>query len=123
MLITGPARPLLQVLVRFLFSVSKAYRRITYHNWRHGFNVAQTMFTLLMVCGQGRVGRAPTATPTCLVCPGWESDPLAKGRRQPTTSSQCLPSRLWVEGPWAGKQEGPSPQIPLPWPGWSTELG
>lgn len=41
---------LLQVLVRFLFSVSKAYRRITYHNWRHGFNVAQTMFTLLMVC-------------------------------------------------------------------------
>lgn len=39
-----------QVLVRFLYSVSKAYRRITYHNWRHGFNVAQTMFTLLMVC-------------------------------------------------------------------------
>uniref|UniRef100_A0A5F9D9V2 Phosphodiesterase n=1 Tax=Oryctolagus cuniculus TaxID=9986 RepID=A0A5F9D9V2_RABIT len=37
-----------EVLVRFLFSVSKAYRRITYHNWRHGFNVAQTMFTLLM---------------------------------------------------------------------------
>nr|XP_008541513.1 PREDICTED: rod cGMP-specific 3',5'-cyclic phosphodiesterase subunit beta isoform X4 [Equus przewalskii] len=36
------------VLVRFLFSVSKGYRRITYHNWRHGFNVAQTMFTLLM---------------------------------------------------------------------------
>ncbi|KAM6221526.1 rod cGMP-specific 3',5'-cyclic phosphodiesterase subunit beta [Rhynchocyon petersi] len=37
-----------EVLVRFLFSVSKGYRRITYHNWRHGFNVAQTMFTLLM---------------------------------------------------------------------------
>uniref|UniRef100_A0A8D2D025 Phosphodiesterase n=1 Tax=Sciurus vulgaris TaxID=55149 RepID=A0A8D2D025_SCIVU len=37
-----------EVLVRFLFSVSKAYRRVTYHNWRHGFNVAQTMFTLLM---------------------------------------------------------------------------
>nr|XP_054539602.1 rod cGMP-specific 3',5'-cyclic phosphodiesterase subunit beta isoform X6 [Pan troglodytes]XP_054539615.1 rod cGMP-specific 3',5'-cyclic phosphodiesterase subunit beta isoform X6 [Pan troglodytes] len=36
------------VLVRFLFSISKGYRRITYHNWRHGFNVAQTMFTLLM---------------------------------------------------------------------------
>ncbi|XP_036847191.1 rod cGMP-specific 3',5'-cyclic phosphodiesterase subunit beta isoform X2 [Manis javanica] len=36
-----------EVLVRFLFSVSKGYRRITYHNWRHGFNVAQTMFTLL----------------------------------------------------------------------------
>ncbi|KAM5283723.1 LOW QUALITY PROTEIN: rod cGMP-specific 3',5'-cyclic phosphodiesterase subunit beta [Hipposideros larvatus] len=36
-----------EVLVRFLFSVSKGYRRVTYHNWRHGFNVAQTMFTLL----------------------------------------------------------------------------
>lgn len=39
----------LQVLVRFVYSVSKGYRKITYHNWRHGFNVAQTMFTLLMV--------------------------------------------------------------------------
>ncbi|XP_032070113.1 rod cGMP-specific 3',5'-cyclic phosphodiesterase subunit beta [Thamnophis elegans] len=37
-----------EVLVRFVFSVSKGYRKITYHNWRHGFNVAQTMFTLLM---------------------------------------------------------------------------
>ncbi|KAM6469367.1 rod cGMP-specific 3',5'-cyclic phosphodiesterase subunit beta isoform 1-T1 [Liasis olivaceus] len=37
-----------EVLVRFIFSVSKGYRKITYHNWRHGFNVAQTMFTLLM---------------------------------------------------------------------------
>uniref|UniRef100_A0A669DDG3 Phosphodiesterase n=1 Tax=Oreochromis niloticus TaxID=8128 RepID=A0A669DDG3_ORENI len=36
-----------QVLVRFMYSVSKGYRRITYHNWRHGFNVGQTMFTLL----------------------------------------------------------------------------
>nr|XP_014435027.1 rod cGMP-specific 3',5'-cyclic phosphodiesterase subunit beta isoform X1 [Pelodiscus sinensis] len=36
-----------EVLVRFMYSVSKGYRKITYHNWRHGFNVAQTMFTLL----------------------------------------------------------------------------
>nr|XP_033782776.1 rod cGMP-specific 3',5'-cyclic phosphodiesterase subunit alpha isoform X3 [Geotrypetes seraphini]XP_033782777.1 rod cGMP-specific 3',5'-cyclic phosphodiesterase subunit alpha isoform X3 [Geotrypetes seraphini]XP_033782778.1 rod cGMP-specific 3',5'-cyclic phosphodiesterase subunit alpha isoform X3 [Geotrypetes seraphini] len=36
------------VLVRFLLSISKGYRKITYHNWRHGFNVGQTMFTLLM---------------------------------------------------------------------------
>ncbi|XP_046901113.1 rod cGMP-specific 3',5'-cyclic phosphodiesterase subunit beta [Hypomesus transpacificus] len=35
------------VLVRFMYSVSKGYRKITYHNWRHGFNVGQTMFTLL----------------------------------------------------------------------------
>ena len=46
-----------QVLVRFLFSVSKGYRRITYHNSRHGFNVAQTMFTLLMVRRPLAVGR------------------------------------------------------------------
>jgi len=32
-----------------VYSVSKGYRKITYHNWRHGFNVGQTMFTLLMV--------------------------------------------------------------------------
>lgn len=43
--------------MRFLFSVSKGYRRVTYHNWRHGFNVAQTMFTLLTV--RGRAGRLP----------------------------------------------------------------
>ncbi|MGH0167284.1 UNVERIFIED_CONTAM: hypothetical protein FKN15_002276 [Acipenser sinensis] len=36
------------VLVRFMYSLSKGYRQITYHNWRHGFNVGQTMFTLLM---------------------------------------------------------------------------
>uniref|UniRef100_A0AAY4ELX0 Phosphodiesterase n=1 Tax=Denticeps clupeoides TaxID=299321 RepID=A0AAY4ELX0_9TELE len=35
-------------LVRFMYSLSKGYRRITYHNWRHGFNVGQTMFSLLM---------------------------------------------------------------------------
>uniref|UniRef100_A0A8C8E1H6 Phosphodiesterase n=1 Tax=Oryzias sinensis TaxID=183150 RepID=A0A8C8E1H6_9TELE len=28
--------------------VKCGYRKITYHNWRHGFNVGQTMFTLLM---------------------------------------------------------------------------
>ena len=32
-----------------MYSVHKGYRRITYHNWRHGFNVGQTMFTLLTV--------------------------------------------------------------------------
>nr|XP_006632002.1 PREDICTED: rod cGMP-specific 3',5'-cyclic phosphodiesterase subunit alpha-like isoform X1 [Lepisosteus oculatus] len=37
-----------EALVKFMYSVSKGYRRITYHNWRHGFNVGQTMFTLLM---------------------------------------------------------------------------
>eukprot|EP00062_Callorhinchus_milii_P021559 gi/632978405/ref/XP_007905895.1/ PREDICTED: rod cGMP-specific 3',5'-cyclic phosphodiesterase subunit beta [Callorhinchus milii] len=37
-----------EVLVRFIYSLSKGYRKITYHNWRHGFNVGQTMFSLLM---------------------------------------------------------------------------
>ncbi|MBZ3882798.1 Rod cGMP-specific 3',5'-cyclic phosphodiesterase subunit beta [Sciurus carolinensis] len=35
-------------LVRFMYSLSKGYRKITYHNWRHGFNVGQTMFSLLV---------------------------------------------------------------------------
>ncbi|XP_038629776.1 cone cGMP-specific 3',5'-cyclic phosphodiesterase subunit alpha' [Scyliorhinus canicula] len=36
------------VLTRWMYTVRKGYRDITYHNWRHGFNVGQTMFTLLM---------------------------------------------------------------------------
>ncbi|KAK2116680.1 Rod cGMP-specific 3',5'-cyclic phosphodiesterase subunit alpha [Saguinus oedipus] len=38
-----------EALVRFMYSLSKGYRKITYHNWRHGFNVGQTMFSLLVV--------------------------------------------------------------------------
>ncbi|ELK00900.1 Cone cGMP-specific 3',5'-cyclic phosphodiesterase subunit alpha' [Pteropus alecto] len=38
-----------EVLTRWMYTVRKGYRSITYHNWRHGFNVGQTMFTLLMV--------------------------------------------------------------------------
>ncbi|XP_032288226.1 cone cGMP-specific 3',5'-cyclic phosphodiesterase subunit alpha' [Phoca vitulina] len=37
-----------KVLTRWMYTVRKGYRSITYHNWRHGFNVGQTMFTLLM---------------------------------------------------------------------------
>nr|KAF6458062.1 phosphodiesterase 6C [Rousettus aegyptiacus] len=37
-----------EVLTRWMYTVRKGYRSITYHNWRHGFNVGQTMFTLLM---------------------------------------------------------------------------
>ncbi|XP_023698136.1 cone cGMP-specific 3',5'-cyclic phosphodiesterase subunit alpha' isoform X2 [Paramormyrops kingsleyae] len=35
------------VLTRWMYTVRKGYRDITYHNWRHGFNVGQTMFCLL----------------------------------------------------------------------------
>uniref|UniRef100_A0AAQ4R8Y2 Phosphodiesterase n=1 Tax=Gasterosteus aculeatus aculeatus TaxID=481459 RepID=A0AAQ4R8Y2_GASAC len=32
---------------RWMYTVRKGYRSITYHNWRHGFNVGHTMFCLL----------------------------------------------------------------------------
>uniref|UniRef100_A0A8C4DLW1 Phosphodiesterase n=1 Tax=Dicentrarchus labrax TaxID=13489 RepID=A0A8C4DLW1_DICLA len=37
-----------EILTRWMYTVRKGYRDITYHNWRHGFNVGQTMFTLLL---------------------------------------------------------------------------
>ncbi|KAG8435213.1 hypothetical protein GDO86_013236 [Hymenochirus boettgeri] len=37
-----------EVLTKWMYTVRKGYRDITYHNWRHGFNVGQTMFSLLM---------------------------------------------------------------------------
>ncbi|KXJ28648.1 cGMP-specific 3',5'-cyclic phosphodiesterase [Exaiptasia diaphana] len=36
-----------ETLFRWLLSVKKNYRPVTYHNWRHAFNVAQSMFTIL----------------------------------------------------------------------------
>ncbi|XP_003500757.1 cone cGMP-specific 3',5'-cyclic phosphodiesterase subunit alpha' isoform X2 [Cricetulus griseus] len=40
-----------EVLTRWMYTVRKGYRPVTYHNWRHGFNVGQTMFTLLLTGG------------------------------------------------------------------------
>ena len=37
------------VLCRWTLSVKRNYRPVTYPNWRHAFNVAQTMFTMLYV--------------------------------------------------------------------------
>ncbi|XP_061084441.1 cone cGMP-specific 3',5'-cyclic phosphodiesterase subunit alpha'-like [Conger conger] len=37
-----------EALTRWMYTIRKGYRDITYHNWRHGFNVGQTMFALLM---------------------------------------------------------------------------
>merc|ERR1719412_488974 len=34
-------------LCRWLASVKKNYRKVTYHNWRHAFNVAQMMFATI----------------------------------------------------------------------------
>ena len=41
-----------EVLCRWLLSVKKNYRNVTYHNWRHAFNVAQMMFAILTVGSQ-----------------------------------------------------------------------
>jgi hypothetical protein len=38
-----------EVLCRWLASVKKNYRNVTYHNWRHAFNVAQMMFSIITV--------------------------------------------------------------------------
>ena len=35
------------VLCRWLSSVRKNYRDVTYHNWRHAFNVAHMMFAVI----------------------------------------------------------------------------
>ncbi|XP_071480419.1 cGMP-specific 3',5'-cyclic phosphodiesterase-like [Diadema antillarum] len=37
-----------EVLCRWTLSVRKNYRPVIYHNWRHAFNVAQTMFSIIM---------------------------------------------------------------------------
>jgi len=36
-----------KTMCNFILTVKKNYRPVTYHNWRHAFNVAQSMFTLL----------------------------------------------------------------------------
>ncbi|XP_064632499.1 dual 3',5'-cyclic-AMP and -GMP phosphodiesterase 11-like isoform X2 [Lineus longissimus] len=35
------------LMCRWLLSVKKNYRNVTYHNWRHAFNVAQTMYCMI----------------------------------------------------------------------------
>ncbi|KAG8175267.1 hypothetical protein JTE90_017816 [Oedothorax gibbosus] len=44
-----------QCLCRWLLSVRKNYRQVTYHNWRHAFNVGQMMFAVLTVSKLWRV--------------------------------------------------------------------
>lgn len=34
-------------LIRFVLTVKKNYRRVPYHNWGHGFSVANTMFAVI----------------------------------------------------------------------------
>ena len=37
------------IMCRWVLSIKKNYRPVIYHNWRHAFNVAQTMFSMLTV--------------------------------------------------------------------------
>ncbi|CAF3343356.1 unnamed protein product [Rotaria socialis] len=39
------------IICRWVLSVKKNYRPVIYHNWRHAFNVAQTMFSMLTTGG------------------------------------------------------------------------
>ncbi|XP_046391240.1 probable 3',5'-cyclic phosphodiesterase pde-5 isoform X2 [Ischnura elegans] len=34
-------------LIRFMLTVKKNYRRVPYHNWTHGFSVANSMYTIV----------------------------------------------------------------------------
>uniref|UniRef100_A0A1Q3FNA8 Phosphodiesterase n=1 Tax=Culex tarsalis TaxID=7177 RepID=A0A1Q3FNA8_CULTA len=38
-------------IIRFTLTVKKNYRRVPYHNWTHGFSVANTMYSIIKNCG------------------------------------------------------------------------
>lgn len=38
-------------LIRFTLTVRKNYRRVPYHNWTHGFSVANTMYAIIKHSG------------------------------------------------------------------------
>ncbi|KAK3922817.1 putative 3',5'-cyclic phosphodiesterase pde-5 [Frankliniella fusca] len=40
-------------LIRFALTVRKNYRRVPYHNWTHGFSVANTMYAIIKHSGDG----------------------------------------------------------------------
>ena len=66
-----------KVLCRWVLSVKKNYRPVSYHNWRHALNVCQTMFTVLRT---GKMDRF--------------MDDLEVHTSVPTSSSQCSKAQL-----------------------------
>ncbi|EDO43657.1 predicted protein [Nematostella vectensis] len=44
-----------EVLSRWILTVKNNYRNVIYHNWRHAFNVAQSMFCMLTTGGMASV--------------------------------------------------------------------
>ncbi|XP_067020577.1 dual 3',5'-cyclic-AMP and -GMP phosphodiesterase 11A-like [Acropora muricata] len=43
-----------EILCRWLITVRKNYRNVIYHNWRHAFNVAQSMFCIIKTGGMNK---------------------------------------------------------------------
>lgn len=37
-------------LIKFTLTVKKNYRRVPYHNWSHGFSVANSMYAIMKHC-------------------------------------------------------------------------
>lgn len=57
-----------QVFIRWILSVKKNYRNVTYHNWRHAFSVAQTMFVMMKVSAMLNFIPTPTCITRLLSC-------------------------------------------------------
>ena len=36
-----------ETVVRFLITVKKNYRQVAYHNWTHGFHVANSIYSIV----------------------------------------------------------------------------
>merc|ERR1719427_489196 len=39
-----------EILARFVITVKKNYRSVAYHNWTHGFHVANSIYSILKAC-------------------------------------------------------------------------
>lgn len=55
-----------KTLLRFSLTIKKNYRRVPYHNWTHGFSVANTMYTILR---KTKDAFRPVEVRTCCKCP------------------------------------------------------
>ena len=57
-----------ETICRYMLSVKKNYRPVIYHNWRHAFNVAQTMFSMLTVKAERRRKKGRRVFASILPC-------------------------------------------------------
>ena len=77
------------VICRWMLSVKKNYRPVVYHNWRHAFNVAQTMFSMLTVS-------SPDVDQTCNSPKGDQSEQILSDSSQGETITQRRDSLVSV---------------------------